>query len=79
LTYTIGFAPPSLTVAKTAPAEVLLQWPTNYMGFTVESALSLDAPSLWQPMTNGVTVNGAVFGVSVSTTNAAQFFRLHKP
>ena len=49
LTYAIGFAPPSLTIAKTAPAEVLLQWPTNYTGFMVESALSLDAASLWQP------------------------------
>jgi len=79
LTYAIGFAPPSLTVAKAAPAEVLLQWPTNYTGFGVESVLSLDAPSLWQPISNVVTVNGAVFSVSVSTTNAAQFFRLHKP
>jgi hypothetical protein len=79
LTYTIGFAPPSLTVAKTAPAEVLLQWPTNYTDFMVESALSLDAPSLWQPIINEVTINGAIFSVSVSTTNAAQFFRLHKP
>jgi len=78
LTYTIGFAPPSLTVAKTAPAEVLLQWPTNYTGFMVESALGIDAPSLWQPITNVVNVNGAVFSVSVRATNAAQFFRLHK-
>src|SRR6266705_3139593 len=79
LTYTIGFAPPSLTVAKTAPAQVLLQWPTNYTGFMVESALSLNAPSLWQPITNVVAVNGAVVSVSISTTNAARFFRLHKP
>ena len=79
LTYTIGFAPPSLTVAKTAPAEVLLQWPTNYTGFMVESALSLEASSLWQPIINGVTTNGALFSLSVSTTNAARFFRLHKP
>ena len=77
LTYTIGFAPPSLTIAKTAPAQVLLQWPTNYAGFMVESALSLGAPSLWQPITNVVT--GTVFSVSVSTTNVARFFRLHKP
>ena len=75
LTYTLGFAPPSLTVAKTAPAEVLLQWPTNYTGFSVESALSLEAGSLWRPFTN----IGAVYSVSVSTANAVQFFRLHKP
>ena len=71
LTYAIGFARPNLTVAQTAPVEVLLQWPTNYTGFRVESALSLDAPSLWQPINNAVTVNGAAFSVSVSTTNAA--------
>src|SRR5439155_10491621 len=78
LTYAIGTRP-TLTIAKTAPAQVLLQWPTNYTGFMVESALSLNAPGLWQPFTNVVTMNGAVFSVSVSTTNAARFFRLHKP
>jgi len=77
LTYAIGTRP-TLTVAKTAPAQVVLQWPTNYTGFTVESALSVNAPSPWQPVTNVVT-NGAVFSVAVSTTNAARFFRLHKP
>ena len=79
LTYTIGFAPPSLTVAKKPPAEALLEWPTNHSGFMEESTLSLDAGSLWSPIPNVVTVNGAVFSVSISTTNAVQFFRLHKP
>ena len=79
LTYTIGFTPPRLTIAITAPAEAFLEWPTNYTGFMVESALSLEAGSLWRPFTNVVTVNGAVYSVSVSTTNATQFFRLRKP
>ena len=71
--------PPRLTIAKTAPAEAFLEWLTNYTGFIVESALSLEAGSLWRPFTNVVTVNGAVYSVSVSTTNATQFFRLRKP
>jgi hypothetical protein len=79
LSYTIGFAPPTLTITKTAPAEAVLQWPTNYTGFRVLSALGLGAPTLWTPFTNVVTVNGTVFSVSVTTTNAAQFFRLRKP
>jgi hypothetical protein len=79
LTYTIGLAPPSLTVAKASPAEVLLQWPTNYTGFLVESVRSLDPRNLWQPFSNVVTINGAVFSVPASTTNAVQFFRLHRP
>jgi hypothetical protein len=79
LTYAIGIAPPSLTVAKAGPAEVLLQWPANYTGFIMESTLRLNIPILWQPVTNVVSTNGAYFTVYVSTTNAAQFFRLHKP
>ena len=32
LTYAIALAPPTLTIARTAPAEVLLQWPTYHTG-----------------------------------------------
>jgi hypothetical protein len=79
LTYAIALAPPTLTIARTAPAEVQLQWPTYYTGFTLETALSLTPPITWNPITNGVTVNGNNYSVSVPTTNAAQFFRLRKP
>jgi hypothetical protein len=78
LTYTMGTRP-RLTIAKTVSAQARLQWPTNYIGFMVESTLSLDAGSLWRPTTNVVTVIGAAYSVSVNTTNAAQFFRLRKP
>src|SRR2546426_7322439 len=64
LTYAIGTRP-TLTIAKTPPAQILLQWPTNYPGFMLESALSLNVPSLWQPITNGVTTNGAFFSLSI--------------
>jgi hypothetical protein len=79
LTYAIGFTPPTLTIAKTASAQAVLQWLTNYPGYRLESALSLNAPRLWTPITNGITVNADVLSVSVSTTNPAQFFRLRKP
>jgi hypothetical protein len=79
LTYTLGFVPPTLTIARIAPVEAVLQWSTNYPGFKVQSAPSLGAGSVWQVITNAVAVNGAVFSVSVSTTNAVQFFRLRKP
>src|SRR5204863_9374017 len=36
LTYAIGTRP-ILTIVKTAPAQALLQWPTNYTGFLAES------------------------------------------
>jgi hypothetical protein len=78
LTYAIGTRP-ILTIARTASAEALLQWPTNYTGFAVQSLLSVSPPQLWRPVTNEVIVNDALFSVSISTTNDAQFFRLHKP
>ncbi len=78
LTYTISFAPPGLTIAKTAAAEALLQWPTNYTGFVVQSALSLGS-GLWQAFSGAVTVNGTNYNVSVGTTNPARLFRLRKP
>jgi len=78
LTYTLGSLP-RLTIAKTTPAQAVLQWPTNYTGFAVQSAPSLGAPLLWQPFNNPVTINGAVFNVSVGTTNSARFFRLRRP
>src|ERR1043166_7219896 len=52
LTYAIGTRP-TLTVIKSPPAQVLLQWPTNYSGFMLESALNLSAGGLWNPVTNG--------------------------
>ena len=78
LTYTLGSLP-RLTITNTAPTQARLEWPTNYTGFTVQSALSLGSPPLWQSFNNPVTVNGPLYNVSVGTTNAARFFRLRRP
>jgi hypothetical protein len=77
LTYTIG-SQPRLTITRTTPAQARLEWPTNYIGFMAENALSLDAGAIWRPFANA-TVNGTVFSVPINTTNAAQFFRLRRP
>jgi len=79
LTYTIGFAPPTLTIARTASAEALLQWSTNYPGYRANSSTNLRSSAFWRLVTNPVTTNGPVYNVTVPTTNAAQFFRLRKP
>jgi hypothetical protein len=78
LTYTVGSLP-RLTIAKTGPAQARLEWGTNYLGFIVQNAATLASPSLWLPISNPVTVNGTNYTVSVSTTNAARFFRLRRP
>jgi hypothetical protein len=79
LTYTVGFPLPPLTITKTAPAEVLLQWPVNPPGLLLESAPSLNTGSIWTRITSGITNNGTVNSVSVTTTSAVGFFRLRKP
>ena len=78
ITYTLGLAPPTVTIAQTAPNEVVLQWPTNYIGFRVDSALTLSASTFWRPFTAPITTNGAVYNVPINTTNPARFFRLRK-
>ena len=77
LTYTAGFAPPTLTIAKVAATQAVLQWPTNYPGYRVNHAST--PGTLWRIFPNPVTTNGPVYNVSVATTNAAQIFRLRKP
>jgi hypothetical protein len=79
LTYTLGFVPPTLTITKAAPAQAILQWPTNRTGFSLNSATNLRAPILWRPFNNAVTVNGTNYNVSIGTTNPTQIFRLRRP
>jgi len=80
LTYTFGLALPWLTIAQTAPAAALIQWPVTPAGFTLErGAAGLIPGSIWTPITSGITVNGGIYSVTVGTTGAAGFFRLRRP
>lgn len=55
-----------------------LSWPTNAVGWNVESAVSLPATT-WNLFANNPGIVGTNFTVTVGVTNAQQFFRLHKP
>jgi hypothetical protein len=76
LIYTLGFAPPALSIIQTGPAQALLQWSTNYTGYRVNSITN--PGTLWRNVTNVPTINGVLYTVPVNTTNPAQFFRLRK-
>jgi len=69
---------PSIRFRKIDPMNAELSWPTNTVGWNVESATSLPATT-WQLVTNNPGIVGTNFSVTVSMTNAQQFFRLHKP
>jgi hypothetical protein len=69
---------PSIRFRRIDPLNAELSWPTNAVGWNVESAMSLPATT-WQVVANNPVVVGTNFTVTVGTTNARQFFRLHKP
>ena len=58
---------------------MILSWPANATGFTLESATNLTPPLTWLDVTNPPTVLGGLFTVTNPIFGAAEFFRLRKP
>ena len=68
---------PSLK-AKPNGNELILSWPTNAVGFTLQSTLDLTPPVTWIDSTSVPTVIGAHFTLTNSTSGGARFYRLRK-
>ena len=58
--------------------ELILSWPTNAVGFTLQSSLNPTPPVAWIDSTNPPAVIGTQFTVTNSTSGGAQFYRLRK-
>jgi hypothetical protein len=72
--------PPSLSVAPSGTAGVLLSWPVPATGFILEQKQNLSQPGPWTPVSAPGITNGGLIMFSVTfSTNSANFFRLHKP
>jgi uncharacterized repeat protein (TIGR03803 family) len=57
--FSLTLPPPQLTIIR-AGANVILAWPTNATGFTLQSATNLVSPAVWTTVSPGpVIVNGA--------------------
>jgi hypothetical protein len=71
--------PPSLKIARSGN-NVLITWPTNFSGFTVESTASV-APALasWKPVGAVPLVLGEQFTVIQRSDAAGRLFRLRRP
>jgi uncharacterized repeat protein (TIGR03803 family) len=68
-------APPQLTIFP-AGANVLLTWPTNASGFSLQSSTSLGSSAIWASnLPTPVAVNGQ-FTVTNPISGTQQFFRL---
>ncbi len=59
--------------------EIILFWPTNQIGFTLQAAADLNSSTNWIDSTNSPAVVGAQFTVTNSLSANAQFYRLKKP
>jgi len=55
---------------------LILTWPTNAIGFTLQTAASLQSPAGWVDITASPSVVGAQFNVTNAMMGASQFYRL---
>jgi hypothetical protein len=68
---------PSLK-AKPNGNELILSWPTNAPGFTLQSTLDVTPPVTWLDSASVPAVIGAHFTLTNTTTAGARFYRLRK-
>jgi hypothetical protein len=68
---------PSLK-AKPNGNELILSWPTNAVGFTLQSTLDLTPPVTWLDSTSVPAVIGARFTLTNTPSGGARFYRLRK-
>jgi hypothetical protein len=69
---------PTLMLQPSGNAMVL-SWPTNATGFTLQSTPNLTPPVTWLDVTNPRAVAGGQFTVTNPMSGPAQYFRLAKP
>jgi hypothetical protein len=58
---------------------MILSWPANATGFTLQSTQDLSQPASWLDVTNSPAVTGGQFTVTNPMSSPAQFFRPRKP
>jgi hypothetical protein len=68
---------PELSVQFVSAGQARFSWPTNFSGFTLESATNL-AAATWITVTNAQITLEQQFTVTVDASLPQQFFRLHK-
>ena len=70
------YTTPPLTMTVTN-GNLQFTWPTNEVGFSLQSTTNLQTPHTWQALGSPVSTNGAVFEqISAGMTGFSSFFRL---
>jgi hypothetical protein len=79
--FVLSFTPievrPLIGIASVDALHIRLSWPTNAVGWELQSAVSTAAAN-WTTVTNSPAVVTTNFAVTMGTTAQQQFFRLHE-
>ena len=70
-----SLSPPQLTIIP-SEANVILRWPTNATGFTLQSATNLVSSSLWTTVSPVPVVIDGQNAVTNPISGTKQFYRL---
>lgn len=70
-------SPPPLRLFGAAPAQVQLAWPTNAVGWELQTA-EIWGATTWNEVTNFPSVVGTNYVLTVDAALPQQFFRLHR-
>jgi hypothetical protein len=74
--YQIASLRPVLTIASTNNNSISLTWPTNAVGFVLQSSALVNGA--YSNVTNSPSVSGTNYSATLPRTNATAFFRLMK-
>jgi len=69
---------PRLTITPAGNLTAQISWTTNFAEHNLEYATNLPT-TVWSPVTNSVTTNGAFYSVTIGTSANQRVYRLHKP
>jgi fibronectin-binding autotransporter adhesin len=70
--------PPALASLASSASNFVLSWPSNYLGFNLESSTNLTA-SVWTTVTPPAVLSGTNYVSTNSLTDPQRFFRLRQP
>jgi hypothetical protein len=62
--------------ASAMNGSTVLSWPAANAGFAVQSSGNLSSPGLWTTLTNGPTLVGTQWQLTVTNSGSSQFYRL---
>lgn len=69
------FAPAPTISVTSQPTALLLVWPTNFSGYTLQQNTDLNTAN-WVAAAGAITTSGTNYQTTIPTTNTSRFFRL---